>query len=143
MPIRTARAVWDGTIREGAGTFSGESGTIGGKYTFNSRFVEDGTGTNPEELLAAAEASCFSMAFSGNLQRAGFPPTRIETSAACSVEKAVEGFDITRIALTVRAAVPKIDDATFQSVAQKTKETCPVSRALKGVPEISVDAKLV
>lgn len=141
MPTRHASAVWEGGLQGGKGTFSGESGAIGGQYSFSSRFAE-GTGSNPEELLAAAEAACFSMALSGALERNGTPPTRVETKAACTVEKKEVGFTITTIALTVTAAVPGLDDATFQKIAADTKEGCPVSRTFKGNVEIPLTARL-
>ena|SRR5687767_3571101 len=139
MPTRKATAEWNGGLKGGKGSFKGESG-IGGAYSFGSRF-ENATGSNPEELLAAAEAACFSMALSGALERNGTPPTKVETSAATTVEKGAEGFGITKIALTVKAAVPKIDKATFDRLVQETKVGCPVSKALKAV-DIQVSASL-
>lgn len=139
MPTRKASAVWNGGLRGGNGSFKGETG-LGGQYNFTSRF-ENGVGTNPEELLAAAEASCFSMALSGSLEKNGTPPTKIETTAACTVEKSPEGFTITKMELTVTAQVPNIDQAKFEQIAQQTKAGCPVSRALKGV-DITVSARL-
>lgn len=141
MPTRKASARWEGGLKGGKGTFSGESKSIGGQYSFNSRF-EDGVGTNPEELLAAAEASCFSMAFAGSLEKNGTPPTRVETEAACTVEPGEGGFGITRIAVTVKAAVPGIDDAKFQEIARATIEGCPVSKTFHGNVELTVDATL-
>ena len=141
MPTRKASATWEGTLREGKGSFEGESGAINGRYSFGTRF-EDTPGSNPEELLAAAEAACFSMALSLTLEQAGFPPTHVHTDAACTVEKVAEGFGITRIQLTVRARVPGIDEEAFQRAAQETKEGCPVSKALKGNVQIEVDARL-
>jgi osmotically inducible protein OsmC len=140
MPTRKATATWEGTLKEGKGTFRGETG-LGGAYSFASRF-ESGTGSNPEELLAAAEASCFSMALSLGLERAGTPPSRIDTEAACTIDKVGEGFKITKIRLSVKARVPKIDQAKFHEVARATKEGCPVSVALRGV-DIELDAQLV
>lgn len=142
MPTRNASAVWEGGLQDGKGTFTGESGGIGGAYTVGSRF-QDAEGSAPEELLAAAEAACFSMALSGNLQRAGFTPRRIETKAACAVEKVGEGWKITTMKLTVRANVPNVDAAKFQELAMTTKDTCPVSQAFKGNVRIDVDAQLV
>lgn len=139
MPTRKASAVWNGLLKSGNGTYKGESG-IAGAYNFGSRF-ENGSGSNPEELLAAAEAACFSMALSGALEKNGTPPTKVETSAGCTVEKVEGGFGITRIDLDVRATVPGIDDATFQRIAKETKEGCPVSKALKAV-EIRIQAAL-
>jgi lipoyl-dependent peroxiredoxin len=141
MPTRNASAVWEGSLKGGRGSFDGESGTIGGSYTAGSRFGDGEPGTNPEELLAAAEASCFSMALSLGLEKAGATPERIRTEAACTVEKQGEGFTITTMRLRVRAKASGIDAETFQSVAQATKEGCPVSRALKGV-DIQVEAEL-
>jgi lipoyl-dependent peroxiredoxin len=140
MPTRNASATWEGGLKGGKGSFKGESGAIGGSYSFGSRFESAG-GTNPEELLAAAEAACFSMALSAGLEKAGTPATRIETKAACTIEKQGEGFTITTMKLTVRATVPGVDQATFEKTAQATKDGCPVSRALKGV-NISVEATL-
>jgi lipoyl-dependent peroxiredoxin len=140
MPTRKASAVWNGGLKGGNGSYKGESG-IGGSYNFGSRF-ENAGGSNPEELLAAAEAACFSMALGGALEKNGTPPTRVETTAGCTVEKVGDGMTITRIALAVKAAVPKIDKATFERIARETKEGCPVSRALKAV-DIQLTAELV
>jgi osmotically inducible protein OsmC len=132
MPTRKASAVWNGGLKGGNGSFRGDSG-LGGSYSFGSRF-ENAKGSNPEELLAAAEAACFSMALSGALERNGTPPTKVETDAGCTVEKVGDAFSITKIALTVKATVPKVDKATFDRIARETKEGCPVSKALKAVP---------
>jgi osmotically inducible protein OsmC len=140
MPTRKASAVWQGGLQKGKGTFKGQTG-LEGQYSFSSRF-ENGAGSNPEELLAAAHAACYSMALAVGLERAGFTATQVDTQAACSIEKVGEGFKITRMQLTVRAAVPKIDDAAFQSIAAATKEGCPVSGALKGNVQMELDAKL-
>jgi osmotically inducible protein OsmC len=142
MPTRKATATWEGGLKGGKGSFKGESGAIGGQYNFSSRF-ESGIGSNPEELLAAAEAACFSMALSGGLEKAGTPATRIETSAACTVEAVPGGFGITKIKLNVQATVPKIDKMKFEQIANETKEGCPVSKALKGNVDISLEARLV
>ena len=139
MPTRKASAVWNGGLKGGNGSYSGESG-IKGAYNFGSRF-ENGTGSNPEELLAAAEAACFSMALSGNLEKNGTPSTKIDTSAACTIEKVDDKMTVTKMVLTVKAAVPKIDQATFDRIAQETKAGCPVSRALKAVA-IEANAQL-
>lgn len=134
MAIRTATAVWQGTLTEGTGTLSSESGAIReAAYSFPSRFQE-GTGTNPEELIAAAHAGCFSMALSHGLSQAGHPPTRIQTEARVHLEKGEEGFSITRIQLVTEAQVPGVDEDTFQEHAQGAKKGCPVSRALGAVP---------
>ena len=140
MPTRTATAQWKGGLKGGNGSFKGQTG-LGGSYSFGSRF-EDAVGSNPEELLAAAEAACFSMALSGGLEKAGFAPTSVDTSAACTVEKVGEGFKITTMNLTVTAVVPGIDDAKFQAIAAATKEGCPVSSALKGNVQIGLTASL-
>lgn len=141
MPVRKASAVWEGPIKEGNGTVKLGSGAYEGKYSFGSRF-EESPGTNPEELIGAAHAGCFSMALSGGLSRAGNPPTRISTNAKVHIEKVGEGFSITKIELDTEAQVPGIDDAAFQEAAKKAKEGCPVSRALAGT-EITLNARLV
>lgn len=141
MPVRTADATWEGDLQGGKGTMRFGSGAFEGQYNFSSRF-EEGTGTNPEELIAAAHAGCFSMAFSGALGRAGHAPTRVQTTAKVRIEKGDSGFSITRSELSCEAEVPGIDEATFQEVAEGAKANCPVSRALAGV-DISLDAKLV
>jgi lipoyl-dependent peroxiredoxin len=125
----------------GEGTMKFGSGAFEGKYSFASRF-EDGSGTNPEELIGAAHAGCFSMAFAGELQRAGHEPQSVETSARVHIDKSGDGFTITRIELDTTASVPGIDDDEFQRIATASKEGCPVSRALGGVGEITLDAKL-
>ena len=143
MPTRRSSAHWEGGIKSGKGTFKGESGAIGGQYSFSSRF-EEGVGSNPEELLAAAEAACYSMALSGNIERAGGTPTSIDTKAACTVSPnpGGGGFTITKMDLDVTVAASGIDDAKFQEVAQQTLETCPVSRAFHGNLELTVTARL-
>ena len=138
MPTRNATAVWEGGLATGSGRFKGQTG-LSGAYAFNSRFG-DAVGSNPEELLAAAEASCFSMALSLGLEQAGFPATSVETRAACTVDKVGEGFKITHMQLAVRAVVPRIDDATFQAIASATTEGCPVSQALRGNVQIDLEA---
>ncbi|MGI9078600.1 MAG: OsmC family peroxiredoxin [Gemmatimonadaceae bacterium] len=140
MPTRNASVTWDGGLKGGKGSFKGESG-LEGAYSFTSRF-EQGGASNPEELLAAAEAACFSMALSGALEKNGTPPTRIETKAGCTVEKVGDGFKVTTIKLVTRATVPNIDDAAFQKIAAATREGCPVSGAFKGNVDIQLDAKL-
>lgn len=142
MPVRTANARWEGSIGDGKGTMAFGSGAYEGSYSVPSRF-EDGEGTNPEELIAAAHAGCFSMALSAALTRAGTPPNRVETSAAVHIEKVGEGWEITKIELTTEAEVPGIDQADFIQVAEGAKENCPVSKALGGVGEVTLEAKLV
>ena len=141
MPQRKASAVWEGGLKGGKGTFKGETGGIGGQYNFSSRF-EEGTGSNPEELLAAAHAACFSMALSGQLERNGTPPQRIETNAVCTVEKAGAGFKITTMKLTTRVTSAGLDAAKLQEAAQAAVEGCPVSQALKGNLNVQLDAAL-
>jgi len=140
MPTRTANATWEGGLKGGKGSFKGATG-LGGSYSFGSRF-ENASGSNPEELLAAAEAACFSMALSGALEKNGTPPTKVETQAACTVEKVGEGFKITTMALKVRASVPNVDPGAFKKIAEATKEGCPVSQALKGNVKLELDAQL-
>lgn len=143
MPVRQAEAQWNGTLTEGRGTMKMASGAYEGQYSFSSRF-EEGTGTNPEELIAAAHAGCYSMALSGALTRNGTPPTSINTTAKVHVNKKPEGgFIINQIELITEASVPGIDDAKFQEIAAATKQGCPVSVALANVGDISVTAKLV
>ena len=140
MPVRSAKALWKGTLREGQGTMS--FGNFEGAYTRASRF-ESAEGTNPEELIAAAHAACFSMALSLGLERAGKPATRISTTTACTVEKAGDGFKITKMRLETRGEVPGLDQAGFQKAAEGAKEGCPVSGALKGNVQMELDARLV
>lgn len=141
MPARTAEARWEGALQDGSGTMKLGGGAYEGAYSFASRF-EDGSGTNPEELIAGAHAGCYSMALSGAIGRAGFTATSIDTSAAVHLEKTEAGFRINRIALTTRAVVPGLDDAQFQDLARTAKETCPVSVALGAVSTITLDATL-
>ena len=140
MPTRSANAEWKGGMK-GQGSFRGQTG-LGGQYNFSSRF-ENGAGSSPEELLAAAEAACFSMALAFALEKQGHPATSVQTKADCTIEKQGEGFKITRMKLSVRASVPNIDPAKFEAIAQATKEGCPVSAALKGNVQIELDAQLV
>jgi lipoyl-dependent peroxiredoxin len=141
MPTRTASATWQGGLQKGNGTFKGQTG-LQGQYNFSSRF-ENGAGSNPEELLAAAHAACYSMALSVGLEQAGFTPKQVDTQAACTVEKVGAGFKITTMRLTTRASVPNIDEAKFQSIAAATKEGCPVSGALKNNVQMELEARLV
>ena len=141
MPVRKANAAWTGTLKDGSGKMTLASGAYEGPYSFGSRF-EEAPGTNPEELIAAAHAGCFSMALNAALGRAGFQPERVATEAKVHLEKVEGGFGITRIDLITEAAVPGIDDATFQEHAAGAKAGCPVSKALAAV-EITLDARLV
>ncbi len=140
MPTRTASAEWKGSLKEGNGHVSGKSGALDAAYSFKTRF-EDEPGTNPEELIAAAHAGCFSMALSAGLGRAGFTPDYVRTTANVHLEKVGESFAITRIDLVTKARIPNIDDATFQQQAQTAKENCPVSKVLKAA-QITLDATL-
>ena len=141
MPVRKAEAEWRGTLREGTGRIKVESGLFEGNYSFGTRF-ENAKGTNPEELIAAAHAGCFSMALAAGLTRAGFPPKRVHTTASVRLDKVGEGFEITKIELECDAEVPKIDEAGFHAQATAAKESCPVSKALKAV-EITLKARKV
>jgi lipoyl-dependent peroxiredoxin len=140
MPTRNASATWEGGLQGGKGSFQGESGAINGAYSFGSRFGDTG-GTNPEELLAAAEAACFSMALALGLEKNGTPATRVHTDAACTIEKIGEGFKITTMRLRTRATVAGIEDSAFQAIAEATKVGCPVSQALASVG-IDLEASL-
>lgn len=141
MTTSTSSAVWEGGLRNGRGQFKAGSGAFGGDYTFATRF-ESAKGTNPEELIAAAHAACLSMALSAGLEAAKTPAKRISTTAACTVEKVGDGFRITRMRLEVRGEVPGLDQASFQAAAEKAKEGCPVSLALKGNVPMELDARL-
>jgi osmotically inducible protein OsmC len=141
MPERKADARWEGSLQEGKGTMRLGGGAWEGPYSFASRF-EDGNGTNPEELIAAAHAGCFSMALSGALTRAGHAPDSVATTATVHLGRTDAGFRIQRIDLVTEASVPGLDDAAFQEVAKTAKETCPVSVALGGVGEITLQATL-
>lgn len=141
MPTRSASAEWKGGLK-GQGNYSGQTG-LAGQYNFTSRFEEGMTGSNPEELLAAADAACFSMALAFSLAKAGHEPASVKTDADCSIEKQGEGWKITRIVLRSRVAGSSVDPDKFQSIAQATKEGCPVSTALKGNVQIELDAQLV
>ena len=140
---RKAEADWNGGIIDGNGKVKLGSGAFEGAYSFNSRFTEDKDqkATNPEELIAAAHAGCFTMALSGNLGRAGYEPKNIHTTAKVKIEKQGDGFVIPNIDFETEAEVEGIEDEEFQQIAEKTKETCPVSQVLSGA-EISLDAKL-
>jgi lipoyl-dependent peroxiredoxin len=141
MPTRTADAEWRGNLREGDGTMSFGSGAFSGAFSFASRF-EEGTGTNPEELIAAAHAGCFSMAFANMLSEAGHAPDSVRTTARVSLEVTDGGPAITGSALETEGSVRGIDDSEFQSLAEQAKAGCPVSKAL-GAIEIELEARLV
>ena len=142
MPTRNASAVWEGGLKNGKGSFKSQSGAVGGSYSFGSRF-ENSTGSNPEELLAAAEAACYSMALSSGLEKNGTPATKVETAAACTVEAVEGGFAIKSIKLDVTASAPGIDNAKFQEIAVATKSGCPVSKALSSSVDLQLNARLV
>jgi osmotically inducible protein OsmC len=140
MPTRNAHARWQGDLKSGKGTMKLGSGAWEGPYHFASRF-ESGEGTNPEELIGAAHAGCFSMALTAGLNKAGFQPRQVHTKAQVHLEKVGEGFAITAIDLDTEADVPGIDEATFQKHAEGAKTGCPISKALGGV-QIRLNARL-
>ena len=142
MPSRKAEAEWKGNLAEGGGELKLGSGAWSGPYTFKSRFEEGQSATNPEELLGAAHAGCFTMALTAQLSRAQITPTRIHTTATVKLEKVGDGFSITSINLETEAEVPGVDDATFQKYALDAKQNCPVSKALMST-QIHLTAKLV
>ncbi|HVZ12972.1 MAG TPA: OsmC family peroxiredoxin [Bauldia sp.] len=141
MPTRTSEAEWQGNLKEGRGHMRLGSGAYEGAYSFNSRF-SDGGGTNPEELIAAAQAGCYAMALAADLSAAGFTPKDVRVKAALNLDMASGKPTITEIALTVGAEVPGIDDAAFQKIAENTRKTCPVARALLGTVKLTLDATL-
>ena len=141
MPIRTAEAEWKGNLLQGQGRMKLGTGAFEGPFSFKSR-MEEGTGTNPEELIGAAHAGCFSMAFSATLEKAGFAPKRVHTKAGVRFDKVEGGFAITGIELTTEAEVPGIDQAKFQELAGAAKAGCPVSKALAGT-SITLKATLI
>lgn len=142
MLKRTANAQWNGGLIDGKGHMRFGSGAFDGQYSFSSRF-ESGTGTNPEELIGAAHAGCFSMAFAAGLGKAGFAPKSVKTTATVHMDKVDGGFKIVEIVLNTEADVPGIDDKTFQEHAEGAKKGCPVSQALAAIPKITLNAKLL
>ncbi len=140
MAVRSAEAVWEGNLQKGKGAMRFGSGAFDGAYSYASRF-EEGTGTNPEELIGAAHAGCFSMFLSAVLSKAGFPPNKIHTTAKVHLEQVDGAPFITKIQLTCAADVPGVDEKTFAEQVEVSKKGCPVSKALTGV-EISVNATL-
>lgn len=141
MPVRTADAQWEGSLEDGKGTMRLGGGAFEGQYSFSSRF-EDGPGTNPEELIGAAHAGCFSMALAAGLSNAGHVPDSVHTTARVHIEKAESGFGITKIELECEARVPGVEEAKFQEIAESSKKGCPVSQALAAV-DIALTARLV
>ncbi|MBI3802439.1 MAG: OsmC family protein [Nitrospirae bacterium] len=141
MPVRSSEATWEGNLKDGKGSMKVGNGAYQGAYSFASRF-ESGNGTNPEELIAAAHAGCYSMALSAGLGKNGFNPKRVKTVAKAHLEKVGDGFKITRIELNSEAEVPGIDKQKFDEIAEATKKGCPVSQALAGT-EIVLSAKLL
>ena len=141
MAVRKAEAEWTGNLREGKGRVKLGSGAFEGEYSFVSRF-EDGKGTNPEELIGAAHAGCFSMALAAGLTKAGLSPKRIKTTAQVHLEKVGEAFEITRIQLDTEAEVPGVDEKAFLEHAENAKKGCPVSKALAG-SKIELTARLL
>ncbi|CAN5602218.1 OsmC family protein [soil metagenome] len=140
MPTRNADATWNGALRDGSGSFKTQSGAVEGAYSFSTRF-EDGSGTNPEELIAAAHAACFSMALANELGSAGHVPESVTTTAKVHLEKDDSGFSIPKIELITRATVTGLEDAEFQEIATATSKACPVSKVLAAA-EITLDASL-
>ena len=141
MPTRRANARWEGSLTEGKGTMRMASGSYEGPYSFQSRF-EEGDGTNPEELIAAAHAGCFSMALAAELGNAGHTPESVETEATVHLDPVDDGFAIKRIDLQTRVSAPGVDESTFQQAAEAAKKGCPVSQALAAVESIELDAQL-
>jgi lipoyl-dependent peroxiredoxin len=141
MPVRKANAVWEGTLKEGQGKLSLGSGAFEGRYSFGSRF-EENPGTNPEELIAAAHAGCFSMALSAELGKAGHEVDTVETDATVHLDKVEDGFAIKRIELRTRVRAPGLDDDAFHAAAEAAKKGCPVSQALAAVESIELVAQL-
>lgn len=141
MPTRNASATWEGGLKGGKGQMKLGSGAFEGPFSFGTRF-EQNPGTNPEELIGAAHAGCFSMAFSAGVEQAGYKPQRVSTSAKVHLEKTDGGFGITRIELNMEAQIPNISETDFQRLADEAKKGCPVSKALAGV-NIELTAKLV
>ncbi len=141
MPTSNATAVWEGGLKGGRGHFKAGSAAFEGDYSFTTRF-EGSRGTNPEELIAAAHAACFSMALSAGLEKSGTPASRVNTKASCTLEKVGDGFKITKMRLQVVAKVPGVDQAGFAKAADAAKLGCPVSGALQGNVAIEMEARL-
>jgi osmotically inducible protein OsmC len=140
--LRNSEAEWKGNLKDGSGKVKLGSGAFEGQYSFASRF-ESGTGTNPEELLAAAHAGCFSMALASALSTAGHAPERVHTNARVHLERDAKGFMIQKIELQTHVKAPGLSDQQLQELAKGAKENCPLSRALAAVPTITLEAKLI
>lgn len=144
MADKTGSVHWEGAGKTGKGQISTETGALkNAPYGFATRFEDDKSGTNPEEILGAAHAACFAMAFSFACDKAGFKTTTVDTQASVRLAMQGEGFVINRIALTLKASVPGLDEAKFQEIAKGAKAGCPLSKALASVPEITLEATLV
>jgi len=141
MPVRTANAQWEGGFKRGSGNVALGSGAFEGPYSARDRF-EDGTNTNPEELIGAAHSACFSMAFSNILAKAGTPPVRVDVEVAISADKLEAGFTVTNAEIVVRGRAPGATQDTFAAAAEQAKDGCPISRALKGNVAMTVQATL-
>jgi len=141
MPNHSASSLWEGTLKEGKGKISFSSGSFEGQYSFSSRF-EEGTGTNPEELIAGAHSACVSLQISANLGRQGYNPKSVDTTAKVTLRRVDDVPTITKIELTTVADVPDIEDDAFQEIVKDAKENCIVSRALAGVDEVTITATL-
>jgi lipoyl-dependent peroxiredoxin len=141
MPVRAATAEWKGDLKDGTGEVATATGSFSGAYSFPSRF-EEGRGTNPEELIAAAHAGCFSMALAGGLSKAGHSPESVRTEARVHLDKSDQGFSITRIVLSTSVKVPGVSEDEFAEIAEGAKAGCPVSRALAAV-DIELEASLL
>ena len=143
MTVRQATATWKGTLKEGNGLMKAGSGHFEGPFTFASRFEEDKKATNPEEMIGAAHAGCYSMFLSALLSGEGFNPTSIETTATVHLGRDDSGPLITKIELEMEAAVPGLEEAQFMELAEKAKAGCPISRVLAAVPEMTLQATLI
>ncbi len=144
MIEKSATVHWKGNGRQGVGAISTETSALDQyPYGFGSRFEDQRDGTNPEELLAAAHAACITMAFAFACENAGYTPTAVDTQCRARLTKVDDGFQIDRLALTMKATVPRLDAAEFQTIAQKVKRECPLSKALASVPEITLEAALL
>ncbi|MBK0401977.1 OsmC family protein [Adhaeribacter sp. BT258] len=142
MGVHSAEAIWHGGLKEGKGNISTESGAVNAAYSFGSRFEDDKSGTNPEELIGGALAGCFSMFLSSLLEKHGHVPKHIKTEAKVTLSKDDTGPLISKIELTTEATVENIEEADFQKHVQDAKQNCPVSRALRSIPEVTVTASL-